>query len=190
MAEINDAELEVLRRSHNVLMKLNGDPKSRGYLETGLKVHFPDVVTEEEAGQRLVAPQLEAFKAEVVAPLTNALNEFNESRKAEQERTATQQLTTTFDELKASRGFTDDGIERVKKLMVERNIADPLAAAALFAEQNPPASQEAPGFMPSHWNIDQTVTDIDVKGLFENEDKWADNMAVHTLNEIRVGANT
>lgn len=187
MAEIDDDKLLLLQRSHDVLMKLNGDPNTRPLLERGIKHHFPDVVTEEEAAARMVAPQIEKFQTEVVAPLADELKALRESREQQRAQQTEAELNSAFSEIRRSRGFTDEGIEAVKKLMVDRSIADPHAAAALFAEQNQPAPQDAPGWTPSHWNIDQTVTDFDLKGLFENEDAWGDRMAAKALNEIRVG---
>lgn len=187
MADIDPDRLALLERSHNVLQKLNGDAVSKPFLEKALKHHYPEVTTEEEAAQRMVAPQFEAFTREVVTPLSDELKALREARESDAAARTEGQLSTAFTEFRTKRGFTDDGIEAVKKMMVERNIADPYAAAALFAEQNPAPVQDAPGFMPSAWNIDQTVADHDIKGLFENEDRWGDNMAAKVLNEIRVG---
>lgn len=187
MAEVNDETLALLQRSHDVLMKLNGDARTRAPLEAAIKVHYPQVVTEEDQRQQLVAPQLEAFKTQIVDPLREQLEAFTTARQTEAAARTESDLASAFTDIRKNRGFTDDGIEAVKRLMVDRSIADPHAAAALFAEQNPPAPQEAPGFQPQHWNMEQTVTDFDLKGLFENEDRWADNMAAKALNEIRVG---
>ena len=187
MPDVDAATLEILQRSHNVLQKLNGDPATRPQLEKALKHHFPDVVTEEDMSQRLVAPQIEAFTRDVVAPLAEQLKAMQEERAAQATRQTEQQLNDAFTDISRSRGYTADGIEKIKQLMVERSIADPHAAAALFAEQNPAPAQDAPGWTPAGWNINETVTDHDLKGLFANEDAWADTMAAKALNEIRVG---
>jgi hypothetical protein len=186
MPDVDEATLATLQRSHDVLMKLNGDTRTRGLLEKGLKVHFPEVTTEEEAAARIVEPHLAAIREEM-KPLAEGVQALLDQRKDDATARTTAQLEETFSHIRKNRGFTDEGIEQVKKLMVDRNIADPMAAAALFAEQNPPAPEAAAGFAPQHWNLDQNVTDFDVKGLFENEDRWADAMASKTLNEIRVG---
>lgn len=187
MPEISQDQLDLLQRSHNVLLKLNEAPETRPLLEKGLKHHFPQVVTEEEAAARLVTPQLDSFKKEVFEPLAAELKALKEDRAAARESQTTAELEASFARMRKERGFTDDGIEAVKKLMVDRSIADPDAAAARFAELNPPQSQEAPGWTPNSWNLTETASDVDVQGLFANEDKWADNMAAQTLNSIRVG---
>lgn len=187
MVDRTPDEIALLERSHAMLLKLNGDPATRPLLEKAIKHHHPEVTTEEEAGARILAPQIEAFTRDVATPLMDELKAMREQRDAAAAAATETQLTEAFTDIRRTRGYTDDGIEAIKKLMVDKSIADPYAAAARFAELNPPASQEAPGWTPSSWNIDQTVTDHDLKGLFANEDAWADNMAQKTLNEIRVG---
>lgn len=187
MPDIDAATLEVLQRSHNVLMKLNGAAETRPLLEKAIKHHFPEVTTEEEASQRLVAPQIEAFTRDVATPLMDELKAMREQREAQAAAATEAQISDAFTDIRRTRHYTDEGVEAIKKLMVDNSIADPYAAAARFAELNPPASQEAPGWTPSSWNIDQSVTDYDLKGLFANEDSWADNMAQKALNEIRLG---
>lgn len=85
----------------------------------------------------------------------------------------------------------EDGIEKVKQLMVDKSIADPYAAAARFLELNPPQTQEAPAWTPQHWNMDQqTGGDAEsLKALFADEDRWADNMAGVALQEHRAGVD-
>ena len=187
MPQLDDETHALLQKSHEVLMKLNGDAQTRPLLEKALKHHFPDVTTEEETAERLVKPQIEAFTRDVVTPLADELKALREARAAEQQARTQSQLEDAFTEIRRKRGFTDEGVDAIKKLMVDRSIADPFAAAALFAEQNPPVETNAPGWSPTHWNIEQSVTDYDLKGLFENEDAWADNMAAKALNDIRVG---
>lgn len=178
--------LALLQRSHQVLMQMNGDPKSRPLLEDALKVIIPDVKTEREIAAELVAPQIAAFE-EKLKPALQQLETIAADRQAYIERSTTEQLESAFNEMRTKRGLTDDGIEKVKQLMVERSIADPHAAAALFLEQNPPQSQEAPSWTPQHWNMDQqTGGDAEsLKALFADEDRWADNMAGVALTEHR-----
>lgn len=184
---ITPERLALLERSHNMLQKLNGDARTRAPLEAAIKVHYPQVVTEEDTAQRLVGPHLDAFKTEVVAPLTEALKALNERGEREESSRIEQRLTDAFSDLQNSRHFTPEGIEAVKRMMVENSIADPYAAAARFNELNPPPSTEVPGWTPQQWNMESTLSDIDVKGLFANEDVWADKAAATALNEIRLG---
>jgi hypothetical protein len=186
MPEVSDAELAVLRNSQALLAKLNGDARTRPLIEQAVKVHHPEVETEADVGARLAKPHIEQFTAEVVTPLQEELKALREQREAQATQTTQAQMEAAFGQMR-QRGFTDDGIERVKALMVERSIPDPLAAAALFNELNPPAPQEAPGWTPAAWNYAETATDNDLKGLFANPEAWGDKTAATVLNEIRVG---
>ncbi len=187
MAEIDDATLKVLQNAKGVLDKLNGDPESRALLEKGLKKHFPQVETEEDIGARLAAPHIEKFTKEVVEPLKAKLTSIEEADAKQAEKAAETSLTEAFGEMR-TRGFTDEGIEAVKKMMVENSIADPRAAAARFLELNPPAPREEQSqFSPPAWNMDQNLVEHDVKGLFADPDNWGDKMATQVMNEIKVG---
>lgn len=187
MPDIDEETLGRLNAAYALVQKLNGDTRTRPMLEEAIKVHIPNVLTEREIMAAQVNPHLETFRNEVVTPIQDELKAMREEREARSRETTEAQLNDAFGRMRTERGFTDEGIEAVKRLMVDRSIADPMAAAALFAEQNPRPSNEQPGWTPSHWNIEQNVTDFDVKGLFANEDAWADNMAAKTLNEIRLG---
>ena len=189
MPEVDEQTLALLQRSHQLLQQLNGDPRTRDTLETALKVHYPAVTTEAEARNRLVQPMLDQFQEQVVKPLQERLDAADAARTASESTRAETALNEAFSEFRTKRGFTDEGIEAVKRLMVDRSIADPYAAAALFAEQNPTAPERdaMTGFSPPQWDLEQTLTQVDVKGLFENEDAWADKQAANVLNEIRVG---
>ena len=68
--------------------------------------------------------------------------------------------------------------------MQERAIGDPEAAALLFDKLNPPPAVIKDAFAPDSWNFEQNAGP-DVKGLFENEDRWADKEAATVLNEMR-----
>lgn len=183
--------LDTLTRSHQVLMSLNGNPQARAHLEDSLKVVFPEVKTERELAKDLVAPQLEAFKEEL-KPVIEKIESIAADRDASVQAQTEQQLEAAFANMRKTRGFTDDGIAAVKKLMVDNNIADPEAAAARFLELNPPQTQEAPSWQPQHWSMEQTTGgDAEsLKQLFADEDRWADNMAGVALQEHRAKVNS
>lgn len=185
MPEITEAQLAVFQNALGLVQQMNSNPSAKTHLERAIKVVKPDVETEEEAGLRLASPH--------IAPLQEQMTAIQASLKAITDGQATQQtaaqeatLNARFDAL-AKQGFTEDGIGKIKQLMVDRGIADPDAAAALFEKNNPPAKQEQPGWTPDRWNFEETASPVDVAGLFKDEDKWADQAATDVLNEIRLG---
>jgi hypothetical protein len=186
MAEVADHELAVLRNSYGLLATMDNNPESKRLLEQALKVVKPEVVTEEEIAARLAKPYIDEVKA------TQAqLQEFLDGQKARDEAqaaaAATSNVNAAFARL-AKVGYQEDGLAKIKQLMLDRNIADPEAAAALFDKQNPPQEHQQPGWTPQSWEIGSTASpSTDLKELFANEDAWADREAGRVLNEIRLG---
>lgn len=185
MAEVSDSELAILRNSFKLIQDLDKDPAAKAHLERAIKVVKPDVQTDEDKATQIVQPILDRMEKELAARDERIEKLVNSASEQEQTRQIAE-IDGAFTRL-ASQGYTDDGIAKIKQLMVDRKIADPEAAAALFDRQNPPAPAEQPGWTPDHWNMEETVTPTNVKELFANEDKWADKMAAQVLNEIRVG---
>ncbi len=186
MPEVSESDLLQLRTAYALVKKMEGNPDSKLLLERAAKVVVPDLQTDEEIAARFVAPQ-----AERIDQLTTKIDELTaslaEKDKAVTESATLSQMESAFTRLKGS-GYTDDGIEKIKALMVDRKIADPEAAAALFDRQNPAPPQEQPGWVPDTWNLESTAAPgVDVKALFANEDRWADQEAANALNEIRLG---
>lgn len=186
MAEVSEEQLAIYRRAVGLIEQLESNPTAKVHLERAVKVVVPTVQTEEDLAQRITQPV-----AERVDQLSEQLKQLQETLTAKDaaasERQVQEHLDTTFGQLRAN-GYTDDGIERIKKIMVERNVADVDAAVALFDRLNPPPPPEQPGFTPPTWSLDSTAAPgTDMKELFADESSWADKMAAQTLNEIRLG---
>lgn len=186
MAEVADAELGILRNAYNVLAQMGGDPKAKTHLERALKAVKPEIETEEDVAARLAQPHVEKIDG-----LAAQMTEFLEAQKKRDEDNAAAQRTAdveaAFQRLEKA-GYQEDGIAKIKQLMVDRAIADPEAAAALFDKQNPPQTNEQPAWTPTNWEIGSTTApSADLKELFANEDAWADREAAKALNEIRLG---
>ena len=189
MPDISDQELARLRGLEAMVNKLEGDPRSNALIEQAVKIHHPEVRTQQEVVTEAINPVLAPVN-ETLAAVQAQLKEIADERKALAESAATNSLNSTFASLQSQHGFTDDGLTKIKELMVERKIADPEAAAALFLQQNPPKPTDAPAWQPSNWDIGSTAganAAPDMKELFENEDAWADKTAAQTLNSIRLG---
>lgn len=185
MAEISDNELTTLRNAMSLLQGMNNDPKSRAHLEKAIKVVKPEVVTEEEQAERMAKPFVEKFES-ATKTLEERIAALDARDAAAAERDQERALDDSFSRLRKA-GYTDDGLEKIKKLMVDRSIPDPEAAAALFDKQNPAPPADAPGFTPDHWNFQTDESKRDIKGLFADPEKWADKEAANVLNEIRLG---
>lgn len=185
MPDISDAELATLRRYQALVTKLDSDPKSKPLLEDAIKVHHPEVRTSREELE-LQAQPLIAPITEQMTKLTEEVTALREARAADATKAVEGTLDSQFAHLRTAHGYTDDGIEKIKTLMVDRNIADPEAAAALFDRQNPAPKVDAPSWTPQTWDKGAgTAPGADLEALFKDEDKWADNQVGQVLLDMR-----
>lgn len=183
MAEISDETLAQLQKGMALLQKLSTDPTTRRDFERVVKKAHPEVETSDDVAAEVAKPYVEKIEA-----MGNQLSEFLTSQqKRDQEAADARQLSemdTAFGRLR-SQGLQDEGVEHVKKLMIERNIADPEAAFALFERQNPKPATSAASWEPDSWGITENPVERDVKGLFESPDRWADVEVHNVLAEMR-----
>jgi len=186
MAEVSDQELQTMRNGMALLQQMEADPKSRAHLARAIKGVRPDVETEEDVAERYAAPVREEIGA-VAAQMKEFLDAQTKRDQEAAERAEAANFETAFARLKKD-GYTDEGIERIKGIMVERKIADPEAAALVFDKQNPPAQHEQASWTPATWDLGSTANEgVDLKAMFQDEERWADQEAAKTLNEIRMG---
>lgn len=150
------------------------DPKVRAKQLALLKEHKPD----------FVVPEIDAA-APINARIDGLQADNEKLRKELAERDASASMQSKFDKLQRDQGLTDEGVEKVKKLMVERSIPDPVDAAVIFASQQPkPDPAEPVGYSPTHFLDD---TDKDLEPWFANEDRQAEIETANVLREIRAG---
>lgn len=185
MAEISDQELATLRGGMQLLQTLNADPKSRKHLEAAIKIKQPDVETEDDVASRIAAPYVAQID-ELKTTMQARFDAEDARRKERDEARQQDEFNAAFGKLRAA-GYTDEGLEKIKGLMVDRKIADPEAAAAYFDKLNPPVQIGGSGFSPPQWDVTSTTgaPTVDTKALFTNEERWADNEAAAVLTELR-----
>lgn len=166
MAEIDDAELEQLRKARGLLDELTRNPKTKRTVERQIKALHPDVVIADDYD----APVMDEIKA-----IGEKVDKF---LTAQAESRTDTQLSAAFDRVRTDFGFTDEGIEKLKKLMVDRKIADPIDAAKVWAADNPPPPPQRPSsFGGTSWGIGSKTEEPDTKLLFEDEDAFAEQEA-------------
>ena len=78
-------------------------------------------------------------------------------------------------------------MDKLKKLMVDRNIADPEAAAALMTRQSAPAPAAPTGFKPDRWNLARD-TDESSKQLLADPEGWMEDEASRVWQEVQTAA--
>lgn len=173
MAEVSDNDLRVLRGAHALLDQLMKNKDTRRDVEKSIKKLHPTVQTTDDLAEPYVS-KLEGVEKKI--------DEFIQSQK---DRELDGKLNGSFKQLRDA-GYTDEGIEKIKKLMVDEQIANPEAAAAFWEKKNPPKVQEPSLFAPHDWQIN-TGDDNDTKLLFKDEDAWANREIQKVFSEIKAG---
>jgi len=172
MAEIDDAELDTLRKSQQLLNSLTTSPKTKRAVEREIKKLHPEVVITDD----LEAPIHDEIKA-----IGDKLDTFLTAQKTASEDG---KLAAAFDDLRSNGGYSDDGIDKIKKLMVDRSIADPHAAAAYYEKLNPPPKPQQPSsFAGTSWGFGHKTEEANTKLLFEDEDAFAEQEALKFFQE-------
>lgn len=186
LVEISKAELDVLRRGYGLMDKLWNDPKRGLDIKKAAK----------EIDPTLKVPDLEIVSA-VTEPVNAKLTEITEQNQKLNERLdkLTKDLTdkdeegklrTSFDKVRKEYSLTDEGVESVVGLMRDRQIADPEAAAALWARQQPkpPKPIAAPSYLPASLDITGKLgSEDDIKQWLADPMKKFDSVVADILNE-------
>jgi hypothetical protein len=176
--EIEESDLRALRGASELLEKMQSSPKARRTFQRALKEVAPDYVTDEDRLKE--APEVQKLDA-----LEARLDKFltaQETREQDSER------EQAFARLRQTAGLQPEGEEKIKQLMVDRKIADPEAAFALWERQHPPAPLPKSGlFTSTSFGIGHKTDDADTKLLFEDEDAYAEREFFKVMNETAQG---
>ncbi len=186
MAEtvIDDAYLAKLQAAEKLLEQLNSDPKSRKHLTAGIKQHYPQTRTEDDIAEEFAAPIREEVKASL-SKVEEMLSKLDQREQRDAEMRTLADLDKAFGRLRQDYGYNEDGIDKIKSLMVDRSIPDPEAAAALYERLNPAPSETRSSWEPDGWNLRDDAVETDVQGLFTDPDRWADKEVGKILLDIR-----
>jgi len=186
MAEIDDAQLATLQRGMELLTQLSQNPATRREFERSVKKLRPEIETADDLAESYAAPVREEIKT-----VTSKIDAFLDAQAKREADAATAAADRTAEEAFGrlqKAGYTTEGLETIKGLMVQRNIADPEAAAALFDKLNPPQQLDGGGaWEPASYDIKSNAVDRDVEGLFADPEKWGDREVYNVLREMRSG---
>ena len=169
--ELTDAEAKILGGAKALQDRLLGSPKTKRKYEALVKELYPETVTTDD----IAAPYVEE--------IASLRKEFNDYISGEKGRKLDSKLEQDIGYLKAERSFTDEGIENLKKIMVEKEIPDMIVAADHWERQHPAKPQEPSLYAPTDWGFGKKTDDPDLKLLFEDEDAWAEQEARKAWNE-------
>lgn len=172
--EIDSDVLEQLQMAYNLQKQLFDSDESRAEYESALKKKFPDKY------------KTSAEKAEpYLSPLQKKIEALEAKLKARDEKEQDESIDQTFSRLKKDNGYTDEGIAEIKKIMLDRKVADPEVAAAYFEKRNPPKAIESSGFSERGWNFDDDAKQegSDAQSWFKDPNRMFDKIAAEEFGK-------
>ena len=167
--EMTAEEAKLLRGSKALMDKLLS-PKTRREAEKLIKSHYPETTTTDD----IVEPYVSEFR--------EATKEFKDFVKSQRDGQIDSKFNQQLQQLK-DQGYTDEGLEKIKKLMVDESLPNALAAAAYWEKLNPPKPAEPSAFAPTDWGFGRKSDDASITELFQDEDAWAEKEARRAWNE-------
>src|SRR5215472_3296905 len=175
MTEVNDEYLKILSGSKALLDKLLHSLNDRRAAEKLIKEHYPETVISDDVS--------EPYVKEMNDKVDTLSKEFKDFVKDFKGSKRDDKLSRDIEILKSERDWTDEGIEKLKKLMIEKEIPDIIVAADHYDRQHPATSQRPSLMAPTEWGFGRKTEDPDMKLLFEDEDAWAEQEARKAWSE-------
>lgn len=189
MVEVDETELLQSKQLKDHLAALMKNPKSRRKVLEAQKELDPNTAIPELDSTEPALSAVEEMRKDLAA----FRKEENDRREKEDADRKTAQLQTSVSAGLAklrSRGWTDDGIKAVEKIMEDEGILNPEIAANHYEKLHPPPQPATPSGTGSYGFMDMPADDsmADYKKLIEhkgNDDSLVSKMANDVLNEVR-----
>ena len=175
MPELTDAQYQELLGAHRLMSALINGETRKDTLKLFKKLNPKAPIPEIDAAEPVLTEVSEL--REQIKTLTQKLNDEKQDAK----------LQNAFDRLARERGITQDGLDKIKTLMVEKAIADPDAAADHWEKLNPkPEPIQSGGYVGSSFM--DVEGDKELEPWLQNEDRASDKAIAEVINEYRSGA--
>ena len=146
------AELGSARLSKAALDKLGNNPKTRQQLLALMKEDNPALVIPEIDAARPVMEKVSALEKTIAEEREARATEKANAEKEQRERSVKETIDGARTGLK-SRGWTEEGITGIEKLMQEEGIANYAAAEALFEKRQPKDEPILPSNYSKNWDF-------------------------------------
>jgi hypothetical protein len=184
VAEIDDGALQQLQQAYLLLDKMNRDPKARTHVENALKAVMPEYQTEDERVSVLAKPYIEQVEG-VSKRLEERLAEIDKREQEAKDATERASIERGFADL-LSKGYTDEGIEGVKKTMVDLGLANVNAAAVIYEHNQPkaPVEIDVSSIEPDHFAF-EGESEGKANDWFTDPERASRKAIAETLNELR-----
>lgn len=137
MPEITQAQLDILNRNNGLMQKLIADGELGVAAKRKLKALDPTLVFPDVDALDAVQPQIQKERDEMRAAL-EAIKAEREAEKAERENAKLESsFRTKLGEAQAKYKLSNDATDGLLKFMTEKQVADPMIAAAAYLETLP-----------------------------------------------------
>ena len=185
LVEVDEGELNVARSAKALLDKL-GTGATRAQLLGLVKTVNPDAPIPEIDSQVPVFNEINGLKAELAAERKAREDDKAATEKGARERKVEKAISHGREVLR-SQGYTQDGIEKVEKLMADKGILDYEDAVAVYERNHKSADEPIMSIDYSKsWDVAAPQTeDADHKLLLQNPDAFAKKQVNDVLREMR-----
>lgn len=186
---ISKADHALLMRNYQLLGKLWDHPEHGADIKRAAKVVDPTLrIPEIDVAEPLLKPVRERQDALETENKTLAEKLAKLETDREDEK-ALDKLKGDLTEAQKKYRLTDEGMAEVRKIMAERSIADPMAAAAYVQSEivQPAKPLSGSNFAPQDLNpfhIDGKAEDASTKALHEDPVKWQDREVANIMAEF------
>jgi hypothetical protein len=170
VVEITDAEYRQLAAARTLLGTMAQRPDTKRATERIIKHLIPQYTTSDE------------HQLPIIQEVAKTSQKLDKLIQDQENAKIDSGLAQSFQRL-SDAGYTADGIGEIKKLMIDRRIPDPEAAAALFDKRKAPSPMVPSALAPTRWNFGEANGDKDMELLFKDEDAWADREAIRAWND-------
>jgi hypothetical protein len=188
LVEIDENELRNLRTLQNTVSTVMKDPIAKLKVQEAVKRVIPNAQTP-ELDNAVIQYKLDEERESRIAALEKQIADDKAQREADEKlRGFKSQVDSGFDKLRQD-GWTEAGIDEVRKIMEEKGITDHAIAAAYWEKLHPPQAPVAPNGRGG-WNFMEQLNDgdADLKKLIESKGEnsaLVDKMAYDALTEMR-----
>lgn len=175
MPELTDAQYNELLGAHRLMSALVSGETRKETLQLFKKLNPKAPIPELDAAQP-VLDEVSALRKQIEGLQGRLADEKTETK-----------LNDTFSRLSRERGYTTDGLDKIKTMMVQKAIADPEAAADHWDRLNPkPEPIQSSGYTGSSFM--DVEGDKELEPWLQNEERASDQEIATVLNEYRSNA--
>lgn len=192
MVQISKSNLAILQKTYKLASSLYDDPEVGVTVKKAIKRIDPSTrIPELDVAEPLIAPVRErqdALEAQNKT-LAEQLEKLNQERVDERDLNS---LQRSLDAAQAKHRLTPDGMAEVRKIMAERNVADPEVAAQYVVSNIEPAKpMTGSNFGPSDldvFGIKGDSAEDDIKALHADPLRWMDKAVPAIMQEFEQDA--